>query len=193
MQKGPAQTADHRRRTSAHLLIIAALGVVASVAVALMVTAAPTRTTTETVRFVISGDQGNMAYSPTNITVHADALVTIIITNYDTQIHSAPPLAQQVSGTAGGVAYYQFSLNAHAQSLGQLASSDISHTFSVDYGSTWLNVPVPPAASPTNPSVTTFTTSFSSIGTYTWYCDAMCGSLPMTPPGEMAGYVHVVK
>ena len=193
MQNGPTRTVERRRRTNLLLLSLLLAAAVVAVAFALVVAPPPSRTTAETVRFVISGSQENMAFSPTNFTVHAGALVTVIITNYDNESHPTPPLAQMVSGTIGGTASYQFSLASRGVSLTQLGATDISHTFSMDFGSWWINVPIPPASTSSNPSVVSFTMSLSTVGTYAWYCDAMCGDLPMTPPGLMAGYVHVVN
>lgn len=190
MEAGPSRARAMTILGGAAVVMTLVLVVIALVPVSSPSPQAPKREVT--IDMTISpGNGGEAVFSPANVTVPSGVLVRFVVTNFDSTTHAAPPLAQSVSGTEGGTASYQTGPASSPTSLQGLAATDISHTFSIDFGSHVLNVPVSPADGPGNPSVVIFETTFSASGTLVWYCDALCGDLPMEPPGSMAGFVTV--
>jgi hypothetical protein len=131
-------------------------------------------------------------FSPANLTLPKDATVVLTIYNYDdgTAPLNSGSLYTKVEGGTETV---------NGSAVTSIPAANISHTFTVPGLS--LNIPIPPAPSPgTNgrtPAVITFTFKVTSAGTYTWQCEAPCGSGstgmggPMVAAGYMTGSLVV--
>ncbi len=129
------------------------------------------------------------AYTPsTELRVPANSVVTVTIRNFD--LGAAPltpnsPFAH-VQGTLAG------SASADGRPYAALDPSHVAHTFTI--AQLHVNVPIPADAAPGQTFVTV-TFSFRTgptDGTYTWRCNAPCGTGdgyqgPMRTPGYMVG------
>jgi hypothetical protein len=129
------------------------------------------------------------AYSPTNLVVPANSLVTITLRDYDPGATAMPkdtPFAT-VQGTVGGVAY----LNGRPYS--SLALDKIAHTFTISQ--LHLNVPLPGDGKESDTIRFTFHTG--QAGSYTFRCYDPCGTGtsgwegPMLTKGYMTGTLTV--
>ena len=195
--QGSSPPRSYRRGLSGgpYLLPAGVLVAVALVVVALLAFPPTSRPGTQTVTLAITpgASPGSVAaYSTSHVAVRAGTVVTFVITNYDPEAAPSPsPMALQVAGTVGNTASYQFAPTSSAVRLAGLGSNDVAHTFSMDFGSFILNVPIPPAHAAGMPSVVTFQVAFSTVGSFAWYCDVPCGTMPMMAPGPMGGFVEV--
>ena len=125
-------------------------------------------------------------FSPANLTLPKDSTVVLTIYNYDdgTAPLSAGSLFDKVQGGTETV---------NGSTVTSIPNANISHTFTVPGLS--LNIPIPPAPTPgangRTPTVVTFTFKVTNAGTYTWQCEAPCGTGPTGMGGPMttAGYM----
>ncbi len=126
------------------------------------------------------------AYSPNNLVVPANSLVTITIKDYDlgdTPIPKNAPFTS-VQGVVGGVA------SADGQSYSALAPEKIAHTFTISQ--LHINVPLPgDAKSGASYDSISFTFHTGKAGTYTFQCFDPCGEGPSGWEGPMStkGYM----
>jgi hypothetical protein len=132
------------------------------------------------------------AYSPNNLVLPANSLVTVTLTDYDmgdTPLPKGSPFTT-VQGIVGGVAY----ADGHAYKA--LALDKIAHTFTIPQLK--INVPLP-GDSTTGKSygVVTFTFRTGAAGIYYFQCFDPCGTGtngwegPMTTGGYMRGTLTV--
>ena len=131
-------------------------------------------------------------YSPNNLVLPANSLVTFTIRDYDmgdTPLPKGSPFST-VQGIVGGVAY------ADGYAYKALALDKIAHTFTIPQ----LNINVPlPGDSTTGKSndVVTFTFRTGAAGIYYFQCFDPCGTGtngwegPMTTRGYMRGTLTV--
>lgn len=160
---------------------------------------APTRAaTTSTIHLTIvaqkPGSADGPVYTPsTNLTVPANALVTITIVNTDLGDATLPADSpfNKVMGVQGGVA------KVDGIAYSELSRDKVAHTFTLP--SLGVNVPIPGDVPPGQRSITvTFTFRTQGPGSYTWQCMAPCGDGPagfggpMTEQGYMMGSMTVV-
>jgi len=130
------------------------------------------------------------AFSPNNLVVPANSLVTITLHDYDLGLDSTlakgTPFAS-VQGTVGGVAYL------NGQPYSSLAPDKIAHTFTIMQ--LHLNVPLPGDGKESDTISFTFRTG--KAGTYTFQCFDPCGTGksgfdgPMATKGYMMGTLTV--
>lgn len=129
------------------------------------------------------------AYSPTNLVVPANSLVTITLHDGDlgdTAMPKDSPYAA-VQGTVGGVAYL------NGQPYTSLAPDKIAHTFTIT--SLHLNVPLPGDGKESDTISFTFRTG--QAGSYSFQCFDPCGTGasgwmgPMMTKGYMQGTLTV--
>jgi hypothetical protein len=131
------------------------------------------------------------AYSPGDLTVPANSLVTLTIRNYDlgdTPLPATSPYAV-VHGVEGSA-----TMDGHPYQA--LNPAKVAHTFTIP--ALHLNVPIPGDAAPGAAFVTvTFTIRTGAAGSYMWQCFAPCGtgpdgeSGPMGTMGDMMGYLII--
>ena len=132
------------------------------------------------------------AYSPNNLVLPANSLVTITLRDYDmgdTPLPKGSPFTT-VQGVVGGVAY----ADGHAYTA--LALDKIAHTFTIPQLN--LNVPLPgDTTTGKDYGVVTFTFRTGAAGTYYFQCFDPCGTGtngwegPMTTRGYMRGTLTV--
>lgn len=132
------------------------------------------------------------AYSPNNLVLPANSLVTITLRDYDmgdTPLPKGSPFTT-VQGVVGGVAY----ADGHAYTA--LALDKIAHTFTIPQLN--LNVPLPgDTTTGKEYGVVTFTFRTGAAGTYYFQCFDPCGTGtngwegPMTTRGYMRGTLTV--
>jgi hypothetical protein len=130
------------------------------------------------------------AYSPNNLVVPANSLVTITLHDYDLGLDSPLPKGTPfatVQGTAGGVAY------RNGQAYASLAPDKIAHTFTIPQ--LQINVPLPGDGKESDTISFTFHTG--KAGTYLFQCFDPCGTGasgfegPMATKGYMVGTLTV--
>jgi len=108
------------------------------------------------------------AYTPNNLTVPANSLVTVTLHDYDlgdTTMPAGSPFTT-VQGTVGGVAY----LNGHPYT--SLAPEKIAHTFTIP--TLHLNIPFPGDGKESD--VISFTFRTGKAGSYMFQCFDPCGT-----------------
>jgi hypothetical protein len=127
---------------------------------------------------------------PANFTVASHVPVFISITNYDNGTNPIPMMNAQVRGTVGPVNRMMMGSMMGGSTFWSLSSDAITHTFTMMSGSN-LNVPIPPAADLSHPSVLTFVAYFNSTGAFQWMCLAPCDGTAMVSLGFMTGTVTV--
>jgi heme/copper-type cytochrome/quinol oxidase subunit 2 len=129
------------------------------------------------------------AYSPNNLVVPANSLVTVTLHDYDlgnTAMPEGSPFTT-VQGTVGGVAY----LNGHPYT--SLAPDKIAHTFTIP--TLHLNVPFPGDGKEAD--IISFTFRTGKAGSYMFQCFDPCGTGssgfagPMASKGYMMGFLTV--
>jgi hypothetical protein len=115
----------------------------------------------------------NYVYTHPVVTVVANTLVIVKITNYDP---SASPLFlpwyNHVIGTVGGTEVVN-SGNGPS-TVSSLPSNHISHTFTVSDSYYNISVPIPPARCAAVPSVVTFELSMNYVEATSWACMCNC-------------------
>ena len=133
------------------------------------------------------------AYSPnTDITVPANAVVTVTIVNADpgdTNLPANSPFAQ-VKGVVNNTAYVD------GVPYSSLDVTKVAHTFTI--AGLGVSVPIPGDAPAGHNDITvTFSFKTGAAGTFQWQCVDPCGSGasgwegPMATPGYMIGKVTV--
>jgi hypothetical protein len=118
---------------------------------------------------------GNYVYTHPIITMASHTLVVVKITNYDPM--ASPlfvPWDNQVIGTVGGTEVVNS--GSGPSTVSSLPSTGISHTFTVSDSTYNISVPIPPAHSPTVPSVVTFALWMNYAGATSWACMCNCMS-----------------
>lgn len=144
------------------------------------------------------GYQTNTAYSKvahpgTIFTLPRNALVTVIVYNFDSQTNPRNPFFGLVQGTVGGVEY------VNGKPIHVMSPDLMSHTFTIpDWG-----VSAPMAGVPSNAKAGTHETmkftfrTASTPGVYRWQCIVPCGwglygfGGPMGELGYMQGQITV--
>ena len=132
------------------------------------------------------------AYSPTNLVVPANSLVTVTIRDYDlgdTPLPQGSPFTS-VQGTVNGIA------TVDGQHYASLAPEKVAHTFTIPQ--LHINIPLPGDA-PKGASYDTVTFTFHTgkAGSYTFQCFDPCGTGssgfegPMVTKGYMLGTLAV--
>jgi heme/copper-type cytochrome/quinol oxidase subunit 2 len=120
------------------------------------------------------------AFSPSNLVVPANSLVTVTLRDHDlgnTVMPQNSPYTS-VQGTTGAIA------TVDGQAYSSLASEKIAHTITVP--SLNLNVPLPgDAISGKDFNTVTFTFRTGAAGTYVFRCLDPCGTGPMGMMGPM--------
>ncbi len=132
------------------------------------------------------------AYSPNNLVLPANSLVTVTLRDYDmgdTPLPKGSPFTT-VQGIVGGVAY----ADGHAYTA--LAPDKIAHTFTIPQLN--INVPLPGDTTTGKPyGVATFTFRTGAAGIYYFRCMDPCGTGsngwegPMLTKGYMLGFMTV--
>ncbi len=132
------------------------------------------------------------AYSPTNLVVPANSIVTVTLRDYDlgdTALPTNSPFTT-VQGTVDRLAY------ADGKAYSSLAPEKVAHTFTISQ--LHINVPLPGDAPKGATSDTiTFTFHTGKAGTYTFQCFDPCGTGssgwegPMVTKGYMMGTLTV--
>jgi heme/copper-type cytochrome/quinol oxidase subunit 2 len=120
------------------------------------------------------------AFSPSNLVVPANSLVTITIRDYDLG-NTAMPQNSPFTAVQGTV---NTSATADGRMYSSLASDKIAHTFTIPQ----LNVNVPLPGDGINSkdyNTVTFTFRTGTAGTYTFRCLDPCGTGPMGMMGPM--------
>lgn len=131
---------------------------------------------------------GLYGYVPASVHVPEGTLVEFTITNFDPENHTVSAPFCLVNGTFGGRMAYMMEGSGMGfgpmRSAGSLAPGGVSHTFTISSGGVHLNVPLPPAAGPSAPSVVTFTWLTPGPGEVVWHCEA---ADPEAASGGMGG------
>ncbi|MGA8711166.1 MAG: hypothetical protein WB786_08080 [Thermoplasmata archaeon] len=116
---------------------------------------------------------GNYVYTNSIVTVVANTLVVVKITNFDPNVSPLfAPWYNRVIGTVGGSEVVNSGSGPSAVS--SLPSNHISHTFSVLDSLYNISVPIPPARSASVPSVVTFELSMNYVEATSWACMCNC-------------------
>jgi heme/copper-type cytochrome/quinol oxidase subunit 2 len=131
-------------------------------------------------------------YSPSNLVVPANSIVTVTLRDYDlgdTPLPANSPFTT-VQGTIGGMA------TADGKAYTSLALDKVAHTFTVSQ--LHINVPLPgDGAKGADYDTVTFTFRTGQAGTYTFRCYDPCGTGssgwegPMLTKGYMTGTLVV--
>ena len=142
---------------------------------------APSLSTNLTLTIAINLQNGWPQYTPANFSVPSGR-VSLTIVDDDAPMYF-PGCLCAVTGTVGNLEH------VNGTPLHTLNDSNIAHTF--DVPALGLNVLSP------GMSVVTFTTYFNETGTFSWTCEAPCGTLtpegpPMGVPGYMTGTITVL-
>jgi heme/copper-type cytochrome/quinol oxidase subunit 2 len=151
--------------------------------------------------FFVLGSNGSLE-SSASISLPAHRLIELVIICYDNG--TAPltsPQYSMVAGTQNNAVSIVTNDNVNSsqgvsgihvsggQIITSLNASDIAHTFTIPQ--LGINIPIAPSS-----TVTAFFT-INQTGTFTWFCEAECGSGAeglqgsMTTPGWMTGNVAV--
>lgn len=140
-------------------------------------------------------------YSTANITIPANTKITISITAYDMGNASVDSKYLVATGVVGNevqvvnssIAMGDNTSQAWTTNMSSFPASKVLHTFTIIQGSNVaVNIPVMPGFT----EIASF--YINSTGTYSWQCEAACGtgpsgwSGPMSAPGWMEGTVQVV-
>lgn len=149
----------------------------------------------------------NGLVSSSSITLPADRQIIVTIVNHDGGLDQlSQPEYNQVMGTVSGSVYVAgvssltmnelqttngVEANTNGHVVTSINSTDISHTFTVISGGTYVNIPIPP----NSVEVTSFVLS---PGSYIWQCECACGTGSggwggaMMSTGWMTGVVQAV-
>lgn len=132
-------------------------------------------------------------FAPGNFTVSSRGEVELTFTNYDPATAPVSLYSAQVVGVLGGSEKVWVTPSSTPTTVSSLGVNDVAHTFSISDGPYTINIPILPATSIYEPSVTQAVIYLDEPGTYTWWCSAPCGPLPMTLGGGMAGTITVTS
>ncbi|MDA8442463.1 MAG: hypothetical protein M0Z55_08810 [Peptococcaceae bacterium] len=117
----------------------------------------------------MDGKPGWPKFVPGNLTLPANADVTLTINSYDDGNAGIPTGDNKVTGTVGG------SMTLDGKSVTSIPTKDVAHTITIS--SLGLNVPIAVKTASEKYSVTTFTFHTPSTPTVlNWQCEAACGS-----------------
>ena len=144
-------------------------------------------------------DQNGQLLSSANITLPAFTAIHITITSYDMGNASVPSQFLNVTGTVGNtvtlvngmVAAGSNTSMAWEKNVSSVSAADLLHTFTILQGSNVL-VNIPVVAGDTE--MATF--YLNQTGTFTWQCEAACGTGAsgwggaMSTPGWMVGAIY---
>ena len=126
------------------------------------------------------------SFSPANLVVPANSLVTVTIRDYDlgdTPMPQGSPFTT-VQGTTGRVM-------ADGRAFTRLSPDKIAHTFTIPQ--LGVNVPLPgDATNGAAYNTVTFTFRTGAAGTYTFRCLDPCGTGPMGMMGPMMTYGYML-
>lgn len=132
------------------------------------------------------------AYTPSNLVVPANSLVTVTLRDYDlgdTPLPNNSPFTT-VQGTQGGLAY------ADGKAYSRLSPEQVAHTFTIPQ--LHINVPLPgDGAKGASYDTITFTLRTGASGSYSFQCFDPCGTGangwegPMVTKGYMFGSLTV--
>lgn len=140
---------------------------------------------------IVTTPGGMDQYLPANFSVPANTQINFQVMNYDNGVNNVSSSISQVIGTLDGTETVSGGVpGAPTGALSSLPAGDISHTFSILKGQV-LNVVMPPALGPNQPTVITFSVVFTTPGSYTWLCQAPCDINSMAAPGFMSGTITV--
>ena len=117
------------------------------------------------------GKPGSPLFTPADFTLPPESHVIVTIRNFDSGTAPVTSPWSRVSGTTGG------SMNVAGRTVRSIAPQQVSHTFTVR--KLHLNVPIPASAT------VSFALRTPASGTYTWRCEAPCGSGPSGMQGAM--------
>ena len=116
---------------------------------------------------------GDYVYVNSVVAVASHTLVIVKITNYDPSLGSLyQSWDDKVIGTVGGTE--QVNSGAGPSTVSSLASNGVSHTFTVLDNFYNVSIPIPPAHSPSVPSVVSFELSMNQAEVSTWGCMCNC-------------------
>lgn len=144
-------------------------------------------------------------HSSSNISLPSGQLIDLTIVNYDDGPATVDPTYSNVTGTSSNqmTIFNDTNINSTygggniavtgGQTVTHVPDTNIAHTFTILSGSTViLNVPITPSS--------TIQASFTlHSGSYTWQCEAACGSGnsgwqgAMSTPGWMTGTVYAAS
>jgi len=185
------------------LRMVVLLAVVAIVVVAVVVlyafgapipttapsTAVPLPRTYLNLTITYDASTGIANYSTPFISVAADTLVMVTITNHDpTASPLFVPWDNHVVGTVGG--NETVNCGSGPRTVGVLPENGISHTFTVLDSYYNISTPIPPATSPTVPCVVSFQLEMNHSEMTTWGCVANCDNGQMAA-GRMWGLLLI--
>ncbi len=188
---------EHERRFGLRAATLVTILVAATFATLFYVGAGPSRagtpgaTATRTLAITWDPATSGYEYSVTSLQVPLGAVVEFVITSSDTSTVPYFPAASDaiVSGTVGGVA--TVTADGVTSALHQVASNDLSHTFTIASGAYQVNVPIPAAPAPGDPVTVRFSVLFATPGSFAWGCVIPCGTDDMTQMGAMFGTLEV--
>jgi len=161
--------------TARVLFGVAVLAVASAGVGAYFLHATPTNQSIQ-VRLTISQDEfGLFIYNETSIRVPSNSLVEFMITNFDTNHHPAASGFANVTGTQSGTMTEAFGWTQEGTLAGQSVSgippSTLSQTFTMIGNGYDLNVPIPSAVGPGQPSIVSFSIETYGHGETTWVCE----------------------
>ncbi|MCF8565479.1 hypothetical protein LLE49_12205 [Alicyclobacillus tolerans] len=127
----------------------------------------------------MDGKSGWPEYTPANLTLPANADVTITVNSYDDGNAPIPSGDNKVTGTVDGT------MTVDGKSVTSIPTKDVAHTITIS--SIGLNIPIAVKTSSEKYSATEFTFHTpSKPTTLDWQCMAACGSGSSGWQGAMA-------
>lgn len=126
----------------------------------------------------MAGKPGWPRFTPSDITVHQGAPVTLTITSYDDGTAPLPTSLATYETIQGGTE------TVDGTAVTSVPNANISHTFSVP--NLGVNVLIPAVPSGVKTTTVTFTFTPAKTGTFTWHCFAPCGDGADGMGGAMA-------
>jgi hypothetical protein len=172
------------------VLVLAGVGLGAS-RTPVVAPPAPTGPTVVHAVLEVRSVDGVDAVVSTPLVFPAGSLVEFTLVNYDTAAVGAPRSAAAVEGTFAAPVRVAEPASAPPQPLVALPPATVSHTFSLASGPYTLNVPIPPAATDSAPTVISFALYFNATGSFQWFCQAYCDDGGLGGTADMGGPVTV--
>jgi len=135
---------------------------------------------------------GLYSYSMQSLRAAPGTIAEFTIRNFDPTPHGVDPSFASVRGTIGGAMQVQPGSPSGGNGMGSRSVTSmpwfgVSHTFTILAGGYDLNVPIPPALSPTAPSTVTFSLKVMGPGMVQWTCECPDGGSDGDLPGGMSG------
>ena len=168
--------------------VLVAVGVLVSVGVYLLLPGAPPASSNVTLSIVRAPGSSTYGFSAATVTVPADTLVHFTIVNFDPSAHGTRAGMTGTMGTWMGREMMDPG-NGSWSNVSGLPTGEISHTFSVIGGGYDLNVLLPPAAAPGEPSIVQFWLPTHGAADLTWMCDA--DQMGAMMGGGMSGHFDI--